>query len=177
MTISLVYLPAHHFGERHEAVIGAGAQEVLAALPALDTLDDPLIRRMIWLREWPNRLLSRGMEVVPFGLHAFTLLEQSAAGLAYGLVGRFWRLDYGLEAIADGAAFRVFDRPGVAKLVMSFEAHPLPDGRTRLVTETRIFCPDRASWLRLLPYWLVIRPVSGLIRRRILGAAKARVER
>jgi hypothetical protein len=52
-----------------------------------------------------------------------------------------------------------------------------PDGLTLLVTETRVFCPDRASLLKFTPYWLLIRPVSGLIRRRILSSIKQMSER
>ncbi|MCA4125719.1 hypothetical protein LDY98_05140, partial [Pseudomonas aeruginosa] len=46
-------------------------------------------------------------------------------------------------------------------------------GATLLHTETRVFCPDRASRLRFTPYWVAIRPVSGLIRRRLLAGIGA----
>ncbi|ABJ14701.1 hypothetical protein I5G24_21295 [Pseudomonas aeruginosa] len=48
-------------------------------------------------------------------------------------------------------------------------------GATLLHTETRVFCPDRASRLRFTPYWLAIRPVSGLIRRRLLAGIERRL--
>jgi hypothetical protein len=38
-----------------------------------------------------------------------------------------------------------------------------------------VFCPDRASRLRFTPYWLAIRPVSGLIRRRLLAGIERRL--
>ena len=56
----------------------------------------------------------------------------SHAWIAHSLVGRFWRLDFGLEPVIDGQAFLAFDEPGVAKLVMAFDAQPLPSGDTML---------------------------------------------
>ncbi|MBG4586951.1 hypothetical protein I5F53_30025, partial [Pseudomonas aeruginosa] len=88
--------------------------------------------------------------------------------------GRFWRADFALERIADGEHFRCYDQPGVAKLVLCFRCTPSASG-TLLHTETRVFCPDRASRLRFTPYWLAIRPVSGLIRRRLLAGIERRL--
>jgi hypothetical protein len=44
--------------------------------------------------------------------------------------------------------------------------------RHQATTETRVYCPDRYSLIMFLPYWLIIRPVSGLLRRRALGAIR-----
>ena len=113
----------------------------------------------------------------PFGLHDFTLLDRSEREIVYGLIGRFWRPDYGLEPVADGAAFLRFDAPEVAKLALAFEACPGPDGRTRLITETRVSCASRAASLKFTPYWPLIRPLSGLLRRRTPAAIKRDSER
>ncbi|RUB30932.1 hypothetical protein IPC1429_29005 [Pseudomonas aeruginosa] len=48
-------------------------------------------------------------------------------------------------------------------------------GATLLHTETRVFCPDRASRLRFTPYCLAIRPVSGLTCRRLLAGIERRL--
>ncbi|SEA49031.1 hypothetical protein [Variovorax sp. YR216] len=37
------------------------------------------------------------------------------------------------------------------------------------LTETRVQCVDRSALRHFTPYWWVIRPVSGLIRRRLLA--------
>jgi hypothetical protein len=51
--------------------------------------------------------------------------------------------------------------------VIGFLAEPV-DENTLLTTETRVYCPDRYSLLMFTPYWLAIRPVSGVLRRRML---------
>ncbi|MGV2124474.1 hypothetical protein ACQZ4R_15450 [Agrobacterium vitis] len=178
MTLIAKYLPDFSFREVHSCVIAASTGTVISAAADYSPEADPVFRKMIGLRELPTRFASflKGTQAhlpPPFGLHNFTLLERrDGAELAYGLVGRFWRPDFGLVPIKDGGAFLRFDTPSVAKLVLGFSATGQADGTTLLVTETRVFCPDRACWLKFAPYWYVIRPVSGLIRHRILAAMK-----
>lgn len=175
MTLIERYLPVYQFRERHQLLVNAAPVALLDAASSPDVVDDPWARGFIRLREFPDRLMGtlggrsglRGK--APFGFHSFTPLGRHAdRELAFGLVGRFWQSDYGSVAINGPSAFEDFAEAGVAKLVLNFSTEPLGDGCTWLRTETRVFCNDRASLLRFTPYWWVIRPVSGLIRRRLL---------
>lgn len=171
------YLPHHHFSERHWTMVRGDAAAIHDRVAAFDPLNDPLVARIMALREWPRRMLDKaGPTGRPFGLTDFTLLERGPHDSVYGLVGRFWRFDFGLADIPDADAFLAYDRPGTAKLVLSFETEPSRDGAIRLVTRTRIFCPDRGSRLRFTPYWYAIRPVSGFLRRRMLNQIRLQVE-
>lgn len=172
------YLSTYQFSEVHACDVAAEPAAILDGVAAYRPAADRFFRLMIGLRELPMRALGRPDAArPPFGLHNFTLLDRSESEIVYGLIGRFWRPDYGLEPVADGAAFLGFDAPQVAKLALAFEARPGPDGRTRLVTETRVSCASRAARLKFTPYWLLIRPVSGLVRRRMLAAIKRDSER
>ncbi len=173
MALAAKYLTAYQFTECHDILINSAPATILDAVERMETGDDIFTRGLIWLRQLPDRLFPQtATPAAAFGLKDFTRLERTERQLAYGLVGRFWRLDFGLEAIADGPAFQAFAQPGVAKLVMSFDAQPLPGGATRLVTRTQIFCPDDATRRRLRAYWIAIRPASGFIRRRMLAGVK-----
>jgi hypothetical protein len=66
--------------------------------------------------------------------------------------------------------------PKTAKLVLGFLAEQTRE-ITLLTTETRVYCPDRYSLIVFTPYWLAIRPVSGLLRRRMLNAIRGIAER
>ncbi|WP_306301746.1 phospholipase D-like domain-containing protein [Komagataeibacter kakiaceti] len=44
------------------------------------------------------------------------------------------------------------------------------------MTETRVFCPTPAVLWRFAPYWYLIRPVSGLIRQRMLAMLRRQAE-
>ena len=177
------YLPKYDFNERHACEVKASPDVVIAIAAAYRPESDPFFRRMIALREVPMRGLRRllrreGPAPASFGMQNFLLLEQAAgSSLVYGLVGRFWRTDYGLVTLPDGEAFRAYGEPGVPKLALAFRAEAIGEGRTRLSTETRVFCPDRGAWLRFAPYWYAIRPVSGLIRARILASIRRQSER
>jgi len=69
--------------------------------------------------------------------------------------------------VEDADTFFELDPLGVVKLVMNFTAEVEGSG-TRLTTRTRVWCRDDAARRSFNPYWLLIRPVSGLIRRRLL---------
>jgi len=84
-----------------------------------------------------------------------------------GMVGQFWRPRGGLRPIAPDT-FAAFAEPDFAKLAWGFDLEPSGAG-TRLRTETRIQCLSTESKRHLRPYWMIIRPISGLIRREILG--------
>ena len=173
-------LPDHHFAERHAVRVAAEPERVLAAVAAMSPQDDRVVHSLLRLRDAPLGAVRRSGVGVgrqdAFSLRDFTPLgEVRGREIAWGLVGRFWRVDGGLERVAGAEAFRAYDRPGRARLVWSFEATSRAGG-TELVTRTREFCPDRATWRRLAPYWVLIRLPSGLIRRRLLAAIRARAQ-
>ena len=182
-------LPQWQFAETHHTDTTASPEALLRAAQAYDPVDDPLIGAALALREAPGRLAARlgwrsALAQRPrFGLADFTPLGQPTAhSLAYGLVGRFWEPGYGLVPQADAAAFAACRAPGAARLLLGFVAQPLAAAvggqpRTRLLTTTRVFCPDAATRRRLAPYWWLIRPVSGLIRQRMLGQIARTAER
>ncbi|MDQ0437732.1 hypothetical protein QO014_002124 [Kaistia dalseonensis] len=177
------YLPDYDFSERHCRNVAARPDTIIEAASAYRAESDPFFRAMIGVREIPMRLAGwlggRRAGLPPtFSLDNFTLLDRrDGSELVYGLVGQFWRSDFGLVSIADGTAFRAFDRPGIAKLVLGFSTEPGAGGLTKLTTETRIFCPDPVSRRKFAPYWYLIRPVSGLIRGRVLTSIRRASEK
>ncbi len=167
-------LPEWQFAERHAITLPGvlPARAYASIVPGL-SVDDPLIAKAIALREAPGRLLrALGLSgnTLPsraFGFHSFKLLgELPGREVAFGLAGRFWQMDYGLSRIADSAAFMAMtDQP---RLVLNVCVEPLDGQGCQLVTHTRVHCPDEQQRRRFAPYWYLIRPVSGLIRGRLL---------
>jgi len=170
MTLIDTYSPVYQFRELHQ---DAAPGALLDAVNTPGIVDDPWVQWFIRLREAPGRLVSllgyhsQLKDKPTFGLDDFTRLGRLPdREVAFGLVGRFWRFDYGIVSIADTHAFERFGAMGVPKLVLNFSVEVLDAGRTWLRTETRIFCNDRKSLTLFLPYRWLIRPVSGLMRRR-----------
>lgn len=171
------YLPEYQFEEHHHRLISGAPGDVLDTAQVVASEPDPLINRLIAVREFPARLMHRlgranQLPSRPFGFEDFTLLERDGdREVAYGLAGRFWQAAYGLKKLDNASEFdAVQDLP---KLVLNFTITPLQDGLCELSTTTRVWCPDPPSQRNFTPYWYAIRPVSGWIRKRLLSRIAA----
>ncbi len=159
-------MPVYHHNERHTIHVEASPARALAAAREAPLADVPLVRALFRLRGlraagsgpvW-DALLAEGFQ--PFGQDTLVL------------IGKPWSPRGGLRRVDD---FVGFAEPGWAKMAMELCAVP-DGGGARLETETRVFLTDAVARRRFRAYWLVIRPFSGLIRRRWLRAAKRRAE-
>ena len=171
MRLNDIHLPDYQFSETHSLDIKAEPARVMAQVLAYRPEDERFFRAAITLRELPMRLMGKADRppAAAFGMDNFTLLEQVAdRGVAYGLAGKLWQADFGLSVIADARAFAAFAEPGSVKLVVGFACEPLDSGLTRVTTQTRVHCLDATALRSFRPYWYLIRPVSGMIRRRML---------
>jgi hypothetical protein len=183
------YLPEFDAVERHGLVIRATPARVWAALRAADFGRSPLVATLLGLRALPSlltaprrtlrRLRSRGAERLTldsFFSRGFVVLEERPGReMVIGLEGRFWAAVGDLRP-TDARRFREALAPGLARAAWDFRAEPLPGGRVRLTTETRVCCADAATRRRFRAYWLVVRPGSGLIRRAMLRAIRRAAE-
>ncbi|KLG16251.1 hypothetical protein YA52_17630 [Enterobacter roggenkampii] len=173
------FLPRFQFHEKHRTVIHTAHPETILPLIAnFDVRQDPVIRRLMSLRQIPQKFLRNRQSnaIGDFGLHSFTRLKCSASELCYGLIGQFWRTDFGLEDVPDASAFQTAAAPGSAKLLLRYRITELAPGQHELCTETFVYCPDRSTRLRMTAYWLVIRAGSGWIRKRTLKAVREDIE-
>ncbi|GCE84164.1 DUF2867 domain-containing protein [Komagataeibacter diospyri] len=170
------FLPRFNFHERHSIDICAPASRIMNAVTAWRNENDPLVRAAIRLREMPARLLGHARQQ-HLDLSDFTLLERRGdTSLVYGLTGTFWQTDYGLCDIPSTEAFLAPRHDDVCKLTLGFTVQPGSKNTHRLVTETRVLCVTDRAARRFTPYWYLIRPVSGLIRRRMLATIRKQAE-
>lgn len=171
-----VFLPQFQFHEKHQTVIRTHSPEkILPLIAEFDIQQDVVIRLLMSVRQLPQKFRrnKQPQAVSSFGLDSFTLLEKSASELCYGLRGQFWRADFGLENVPDTDAYLTPVMPGSAKLLLRYRVIKVKEGQYELQTETFIYCPDRATQLKMTAYWLAIRAGSGWIRKRTLMAVKS----
>lgn len=95
--------------------------------------------------------------------------------MVFGLIGKFWRLDYGQHRLSTAAGFLSFDQTDFGKLTVGFQLQCMHAHHTQLVTETRGHGLSDAAIKKFLPYWYLIRPVSGLIHQKILSSIRRSV--
>jgi hypothetical protein len=140
------YVPAFSFSERHSLVVNASPEFILSAVRAYRPESDPFFRVMIGLRELPARIINASRRKYltptrPFGIDDFTVLGQDDQEVVFGLIGRFWRSDFGLADVPDGAAFAAFDEAGFVKLALNFATYSQSDGRILLTCAFRRLRP------------------------------------
>lgn len=175
------YLETPDAVERHRIAIRAAPETVYRALWHTDFGSSLVIKGLLGLRALPEILLGKqrldreairriDLETIieaGFG----KLAEEENREVVLGVIGRFWRPTGNL------LPFRaeVFDRPvppGLALAVWNFSVRAVDAQTTMLETETRVACGDPASRRKFRLYWLVVRPFSGWIRLRMLGAVR-----
>jgi hypothetical protein len=169
-------------------VVNAGAAETYDALLRADLMDNPLTRLLVRARDVPNLLRLRGAAPArerprltlrdAGGEEAgwVTLHDEPGVEFLVGLLGQFWRRDYGIVRGLTAEEFVRFDRPGYAKTVVDFSLRPYGSGRTLLTYENRTATTDAAARRRFLAYWRLLRPFVQQMERAALVAAKREAE-
>lgn len=174
------YLPDYDFHERHGKTIPAPPASVMAAARDVTAREVPLMVALMAVRSAPTLLRrrrpsTRGSILDAFERGGFVVLEEGAAELVVGGIGRFWMPSGAVRRI-EAASFRDFREPGYAKAAFNFRVEPTPGG-TLLSTETRVAATDPAARRAFGRYWRLIRPGSGAIRIAWLRAIGRRAER
>jgi hypothetical protein len=184
------YLPRWDVRECHHIRVAASPETVYAALSETDLGAAPLVRLLLGARALAGAIMDgragvrslAGRARAPITLRTFEargfrrLAERRPAELVIGLEGRFWRPDGDLRTPLAESFATTAPAAGTARAVWNFALTSLPDGTTELTTETRVLCADATARRRFLPYWLLIRPGSGLIRRSMLRAVRRSAE-
>jgi hypothetical protein len=180
MSLMDTFLPYHQFSERHQTAVRCKPGKLLDIIQNFQPPRDRLGDVAMSIRQLPARLMhwlapSRVPPPKPFTPANFIPLgREGNREIVGGLVGKFWQIwsgDFGLVCLPGPVEFLACNPPKTAKLIIGFSAEVV-GAATLLTTETRVYCPDRYSLIMFTPYWLAIRPVSGLLRRRALAAIR-----
>ena len=147
------FLPNWDFRERHERRVEGDPERALAALLATPVAPSSFVRALLRARG-----LRADGTIESFASRGFEVLARTPTELVLGLAGTPWRPRGGRVPFSEAA--------GTVRIVTDFRAEP-----GLLSTETRVAAADEQARRRFRPYWLVVRPFSGLIRRSWLRAA------
>ncbi len=180
MDLDRLYLPHWQFSEHHQRLIDAPAAAVLDAVEDLLRFDDPLVRAFLVLREapegwpacwagattWPAAHASACMSS-PAWSAAPTRPSPTAWSAASGAPTSPWNAS---RTASISAATTSPEWPSSCCVSVARPAPAVP-----CCTRKPGVLPRSRQPPALHPYWLAIRPVSGLIRRRLLAGIERRL--
>jgi hypothetical protein len=143
-----------------EITIQASPEEVRSAIESMELSDMPLAEILAWVRN-----LGHASEEHPVTFQqaaaAFGMLPiatKQPHEIAGGLVGQFWKRDYGIQLMRNAEEFRAYADPAFTKVITNFWFDEYREGKTAVRTETRIHSLGPKSRRRFHGYWSVVSP-------------------
>lgn len=180
------FLPAYNFHERHEITIQAPTERVRQALNQVSFADIGAMRTLDAIRAIGMGHLQAArqasgaapavpmVEIIGNPRSGFFPLDDTPREFVFGMAGQPWN---NVSVNLKVAEFRNWAAPDSVKAVASFLIEDAGNGRSRMITETRIAASDESSRRKMARYWALIYPGSGMIRRSLLNAIRERAER
>lgn len=161
------YLPVFQFSEYHEIVIDRQADVVFTAVKELDLSQSKVVNFLFRIRGLPKDMHTLSA-FLDYGFISLEDNENEEIVLGFLIHGN------GLKK-ASSTEFWDLQDGDYIKGVWNYKFSPAGN-KTRLSTETRVFCPTRRSRKRFSVYWFFISHFSGLIRLIMLRMIKKQAE-
>lgn len=176
------FMPAWQFSELHTTRANAPPERVFRAIREVTANEILFFRTLTWIRRFgrpgPEGILNaperKPILEVATRTGFLPLAEEPNREIVVGTL--FITSRGAAPGDRTPAAFKALQRPGFAKVAMSFRVEADGTGGSILSTETRVYATDGASKRRFAHYWRVIYPGSALIRRMWLRAIVRRAE-
>lgn len=159
---------------RHRRLAHADPDTLWNAAETVQVCDAPMIGRLVRWRipGTPRNLRYREL----FRRYPFTVLEEGEHWTVSGLCGRLWTIQRDYPKIGGAEEFLAWNKPGTVKVLFAHWAAPDGDGRSVLVSESRVMPVDRRAGIRLRALWAVMSRFERLIGGEALKAAVKRAE-
>jgi hypothetical protein len=168
------WLPDPQVRTRHRYEAAADPAALWAAAGAVRVDETgPLGHLVRWrIPGLPDEVTFRAM----FASSPFTVLAEGDAWSVSGLAGRIWTLRRDYPRLDGPEAFASWSGRGTVRVLFAHWTEPIVDGRSALVSETRVAPVDRAAAVRLRALWTVLGPWERLIGGEALARAARRAE-
>ena len=154
-------LPDYDVVERHERYVPAPPDAAVAAALAMPVAPDGLVRTLFRLRGLPGG----GTVYGAMRAMGFAELVREPDCIVVGAAGRPWHPRGRIAPYGTAG-------PGEVRMLLEISATPADGGGSLLYTETRVAALDGRARRSVRRYWLVVGPLSGVIRKRWLAAAE-----
>ncbi|HEY3019076.1 MAG TPA: hypothetical protein VGJ32_02745 [Solirubrobacteraceae bacterium] len=111
-----------------------------------------------------------------FRAYPFTVLDEGDHHLLSGLCGRVWTVARDYPRLAGPEEFARWREPGTVRVLFAHWVEQTGDGRSALVSETRVQPVDHRAAVRLRAVWALIGGFERLIGAEPLPVAVRRAE-
>ncbi|MEJ2740569.1 MAG: hypothetical protein P8105_12230 [Dehalococcoidia bacterium] len=186
-------LPDYDFTEVHTIRIVADPETAYRAIMETTPAEiSSIMRLLFFLRELPEKAAGRKTTAIDnrepmlasMLNNGFTKLAENKPGeIVFGLIvpekiGRVWRQSSNLNIpVSDAKAFFALNDPDCLQVVANLLIEENNEqGFVTIRTESRTRALSRHARRNFTPYWRIIRPFSGLIRRLWLRGIKRHAE-
>ena len=159
------YLPQFTFNELHEIVVNRPIENVYHAAKDFDLSKSRTISLLFKIRGLPTKRPNLQNFIDDMG---FTILEEN---YPYERLVGFWARG----KIAKIPSYEEFVKNTISpwlKVVWNFQFEELEKDKTKVSTETRVLCVAPITKLTFGLYWAIIKPFSGLTRKKMLHIIK-----
>ena len=165
LTLIDKYLPEYKFNEYHCIDVNSSVGDVFKIAKDFDMSKSKLIKALFYMRGLPTKRMNLQGFISNIG---FTNIEERFP--TENLIG-FWARTK-IETIANYDDFIDNTISAKVKVVWNFRFEKINDSQTKLSTETRVLCISPLTKLTFGLYWIIIKPFSGAIRKRMLQIIK-----
>jgi hypothetical protein len=192
------YLPKWDFTEVHTIEVRASAEAAYKAMMETTMAELHCFVRVLFnLRSLPEKLAGRKDNSIAttafpdnksligemLSSNFIKIDEQPPREIVFGLIvpasiGRVWDKSSGqTPEFTDVTEYLTFNKPDFLHVIANFSIDDAPQAGSVIVrTESRTKGLSEKARKNFRPYWFIIRPWSGLIRRLWLKAIKRRAE-
>jgi hypothetical protein len=168
------WLPDPQIRTRHRRSARAPAERLWHAAETVRVCDAPALGRVVrWRipetgRDLPFREL--------FRRYPFAVLAEGDGWSASGLCGKVWTLRRDYPRIAGADDFLAWEEPGTVRVLFAHWVEHEADGRSALLSESRVQPVDRHARIRMRALWTAMGRFERLIGGEALKVAARRAE-
>ena len=160
------------FGLHHEIRVAAPSDRAWDALSTVTLADLPATRLLSAVRYGRRRPSGRAPLLSSGPLPLVHCVPPQLA-IAVGM-SRPWQPRPSRSKPDSMGEWTRFDEAGWTKILIAFVIRSDGEAASRLSSDTLVWSTDPEAQARFLPYWRLIEPFAGLIRREILSAVARR---
>jgi len=170
-----VWLPEPQLRTRHRRSARAGADDLWHAAMNLRIGEAPVFGRAVrWRIPGTSPDLSfRDL----LRRYPFVVIGEGNRWSVSGLCGRVWTLQRDYPRIAGSEEFQAWHEPGTVRVLLAHWIEADGNGRSALISETRVEPTDRLAAFRMRALWTVVGKFERFIAGEVLRNAVRRAER